>query len=119
VIGVPKVLKPSGDTVHVFHVRDLVGRQLDIWTPEPVTSTRVAVSPAFKRMNGRTFQPWPRRSAARALAVGLGSDGLGMAMAPLPFSPVGFMCFSSDLWQFDADAEESATDDNRLGIGDF
>src|ERR1035441_7012321 len=51
---------------------------------------RVAVSWALSRMKGRTFQPWPKLSAARAEAAGLGSVGLGMAMPPLPFSPVGF-----------------------------
>ena len=58
--------------------------------PGPATSIRTAVSPALTRMKGRTFQPWPRSSAARALATGLGSVGLGIAMPPLPFSPVGF-----------------------------
>ena len=59
----------------------------------------VWVSPAATLTNGLTFQPCPR-----SLAAGLngnvpgssgtsgtsGSSGSGTAIAPLPFSPVGF-----------------------------
>ena len=53
----------------------------------------VWVSPAATLTNGLTFQPCPR-----SLAAGLngnvpgssGSSGTGTAIAPLPFSPVGF-----------------------------
>ena len=50
----------------------------------------VWVSPAATLTNGLTFQPCPRSLAAALNGSVSGSSGLGTAIAPLPFSPVGF-----------------------------
>ena len=47
----------------------------------------VWVSPAATLTNGLTFQPWPRSLAA---VLNGSVSGSGIAIAPLPFSPVGF-----------------------------
>ena len=51
--------------------------------PGPWMSASVNVSPALIRIDGETFQPWPRSRAAFAPVP-------SVAMPPLPFSPVKF-----------------------------
>src|SRR3972149_7724677 len=59
--------------------------------PGPGISARVTVSPGWIRMYGFTFQPWPRSLAAWNALAWLGlSLSSGVAIPPLPFSPVKF-----------------------------